>query len=466
MMQSFLEKIKQEIKQEAEKFREAKGTTRIISHLDADGLSSAAIMIKALKRLNKKFSLTIVKQLSKEVLSQFKTESYENFIFVDLGSGNIEDIKEKINSKNIIILDHHQPQQTENNFIHLNPILFGLEGNKDVSGAGLAYLFAKYLDEKNKDLSPLALVGAIGDNQEDKGFISINKIILEDAKQYLEITTGLRMFGAQTKPLYKILQYSTDPYIPGITGNEQASIRFLQELKLDPEKKLIHLNHEEMKRLVTSIILQRLGSEENPDDVLGPIYLLKSEPEESPTRDLKEFSTLLNSCGRLNKPSLGIAACMQDKNLKQAAINVLNDYKKELIASLNWFYKNKEKIIELEKLVIINAEDNIKDTIIGTLASMIAKSNTYPENTIIISLAHSLDNQTKISIRCSGYKQDNKNNINLKEILNSVTSKLGYESGGHKNAAGSIIPQDKEQEFVELAKSLDKTQQKTKTITL
>ena len=111
---------------------------------------------------------------------------------------------------------------------------------------------------------------------------------------------------------------------------------------------------------------------------------------------------MLNSCGRLNKPSLGIAACMQDNKLKHAAISLLNEYKRELIASLNWFYNSKEKITELEGLVIINAEDNVKDTIIGTLTSMIAKSNLYQENTILISLAHSLDENTKMYLELLG----------------------------------------------------------------
>src|SRR3989344_1826167 len=165
MMQSFLQRIKQE----AEKFKKSDYPVRVISHLDADGLSAAAIITKALKRLNRKFTLTIVRQLSQNTLKQFKSESYETFLFVDLGSGNIQDIKEAINSKNILILDHHQPQEIENSFVHLNPILFGLDGNSDVSGAGLAYMFAKSLDEENRDLSTIALIGAIGDNQEKKG---------------------------------------------------------------------------------------------------------------------------------------------------------------------------------------------------------------------------------------------------------------------------------------------------------
>jgi len=116
-MQSFLEALKKE----AEKFKQANSTIHVISHLDADGLSAAAIMTKALKRLNKNFALTIVKQLSPSTLAQFKNESYETFLFVDLGSGNLQDIKENITAKNIIILDHHQPQETQNNFTHLNP---------------------------------------------------------------------------------------------------------------------------------------------------------------------------------------------------------------------------------------------------------------------------------------------------------------------------------------------------------
>src|SRR3989344_906219 len=110
MMQNFLEKIKQE----AENFKADDGTIKVVSHLDADGLSSAAILTKALKRLDRKFSLSIVKQLSPSILSQFKSEAYEIFLFADLGSGNIVDIKKNISAKKVIILDHHQPQYVEN----------------------------------------------------------------------------------------------------------------------------------------------------------------------------------------------------------------------------------------------------------------------------------------------------------------------------------------------------------------
>ena len=124
---------------------------------------------------------------------------------------------------------------------------------------------------------------------------------------------------------------------------------------------------------------------------------------------------------------------------------------KELINSLNWFHQNRNSssIIEKENLVIINAEDNVRDTIIGTITSIISKSNLYNEGTILISLAHTLEEDTKISIRSVG-----KNNLNLKEILSNIVEKLNCKAGGHVNAAGSIIPQEKEQEFINLAQKI------------
>ena len=64
-------------------------------------------------------------------------------------------------------------------------------------------------------------------------------------------------------------------------------------------------NEEEIKKLVSGIILRRL-SEDSPEDVLGDVYILNEEEKESPFRDAKEFSTLLNACGRLEKASLGM----------------------------------------------------------------------------------------------------------------------------------------------------------------
>lgn len=429
---------------------------RIIGHLDADGIAASSILIQTFKREKIKFAASIIKQIDRELLEELKRENYETIFFVDLGSGYLNLIKE-IN-KNIFILDHHKPEGDvvlEKNIVHLNPHIFNIDGAKTISGAGVVYLFSKNLNEVNKDLAYLAVVGAIGDMQENNGFLGENNSILSDAIESgkLEIKKGLRMFGSQTKPLYRILQYSTDPFIPNVTGSEEGAKLFLEEVGIKPKeegkyRKLIHLNDEEMKKLITAIILKRLGSEKNPEDVLGNIYLLTEEDEESSTKDAREFATLLNACGRMGKSSLGLGACFNNKKLKKEANDLLLDYKKELIEALDWFYKNRKSnnIITGERFVIINAGEMVRDTLIGTVASIISKSNLYKEGTIILSMAYTIDNEIKISIRCV-----NKTEEDLGSIIKEIVNKFGGLAGGHFRAAGAVIPQEKEEEFIKEA---------------
>jgi len=432
---------------------------RIISHFDSDGISAASILIKALKREDIKFAVSIVRQLSKTVLEELKLENYDCYMFLDLGSGSLGLIQKTLKNKTVFVLDHHKVENVKNDIIHINPHLFGIDGSTEISGAGIVYLFAKKLNIKNKDMAHIALIGAIGDIQENKGFFKLNNNILEDAIEAdeIEVKQGLRMFGLQTKPLHRVLRYSIDPYIPDVTGSEEGALMFLDKIGIEAKrgnkwKKLIHLNEDEMKKLVTGVILKRLGSEKNPEDVLGPIYLLKNEELESPTKDAKEFSTLLNSCGRLRKPSVGIGTCLGDENLKKEAIKVLDEYKGEIINSLNWFYKNRPNIIEEDGFVIVNAEDMVSDSLIGTLASMISRTNIYKHDTIILTMAHTLDNKTKISIRKTGRKNDN---LNLLSLLSEIVAKVGGEAGGHSYvAAGAMIDQEKEEDFIKIAKAV------------
>ena len=63
----------------------------------------------------------------------------------------------------------------------------------------------------------------------------------------------------------------------------------------------------------------------------------------------------MNACGRLNKPSLGIGACLGNKEAIEKAIELLGSYKRMIINSLQWFYGNRDKIIEADGLTVINA---------------------------------------------------------------------------------------------------------------
>lgn len=453
--------FKEDIKKAVEEFKKIPKNEiiRVISHLDADGISAASLMVKCLNNDNRKYSISIIQQIKKETLEELARETYNCYIFTDLGSGVLTDIESLFKGKKVFILDHHDPEKLNvesDNVFFVNPHKFNINGGVEVSGAGVVYLFASCLDKKIEEFAHIAIIGAIGDMQEHNGFEKINNEILQTAidKGKIKVIRGLRLFGAQTKPLHKVLEYCTDPVIPGVTGSESGAIQFLQQIGINPKngngwKKVVHLTEEEMKNLVTGVILAR-SAEKNPDDVLGNVYLLREEDHESPTKDAKEFSTLLNACGRLDKASLGIGACLDDKKIKKRAISLMTDYKKEIINSLKWYDKNKTSslVTKGNGYVIINAQDQIRSTLIGTLASILSKSNNTQEK-FIMSMAQLIDGTTKVSLRMRG----NNNGEDLKQIIVEIIKDIpNCEAGGHANAAGALIPTEKEEDLINNAK--------------
>jgi len=450
--------FKTRIKDVVSKFKilDKNKTIRVIRHLDSDGISAGSILIKALKREGMRYSLSIVPQLKDSIFEELKREDYETYVFTDLGSGQIETIAKCLAKKQVFVLDHHTIDKDLENFdgiYHVNPHLFDITNDREISGSGVVFLFVKELNGENEDLADLAIIGAIGDVQEKDGFKKLNDEILNIAieKGIIEKTRSLRFFGAETKPLHKLLCYSTDPFIPGISGNESNTLEFLRSLNINPKvgdkwRKLCNLTKKEMEDLTSAIIIKR-SNEKDPNDILGNIYKITSQEEGIPTRDAREFSTLLNACGRLDKASLGIGTCLGDENSKSLAINALSSYKKEIMNSLKWFENNKDSkdIIQKKGFMIINAKDNVLGTIIGTLASIIAHSNDIPLNTFILSLARVSEDMTKVSLRISG--RENKN-IDLKQVIEEIVDISGGQSGGHTFAAGAIISTSIEEKFI------------------
>ncbi|MDO8741470.1 MAG: DHH family phosphoesterase [Candidatus Woesearchaeota archaeon] len=458
------EQFKEEIAKAVESFRQwdKNETIRLIGHLDSDGIAASSIMIRALNNANRKYSISIVHQLTQDVIKELAAENYSYYFFVDLGSGQIDAIKKTLANKTTIVLDHHEVEEfeTNDNMTFINPHLLGIDGSKEIAGAGLAYLFASTLNEKNKDMAHIAIVGAIGDIQNNNGFLRLNEEILREAEKQgkIKVTRGLKVFGGETKPLHKVLEYSSDVFIPGVTGSESGAIQFLNDIGVDAKtgkdwNKLSRLEEEDLQKLATGIILRRL-SEKKPEDIFADVYTLVEEEKESPLRDAKEFSTLLNACGRLNKASLGIGACLNDKKIKLKAIRQLTEYKKEIVNAMRWFDENKssKNIMTEDGFMIINAEDNIMPTMIGTMASIISKSGGFREGTLILSMARTDGKMTKISLRVAGHEA---NDMNLKDIIEEIVGKAeGSEIGGHKQAAGALIRTEKEHEFIEAAKSV------------
>lgn len=430
---------------------------RIVSHLDCDGISAAAVLIKLFDLQNINYSISVVQQLDEAVLKELSAEKYSTYVFCDLGSGQITNIKKHLQGSQILILDHHELEDIGDEFVHVNPHLVGIDGNKNISGAGVVYMFAKTINPEIQKISHVPLIGAVGDIQAEDDFCSLNKAILEDAlvQGLVEVRKGLKFYGAETRTINKVLEYGFE--IPGVNNNEAGVFNFLSELGIDIRKKtgewkkLVDLTDAEMKKLTAAILIRRVGMPD-PESVVGNNYYLKNEESGTELKDLKGFSTVLNACGRLNRASLGIGTCLGDDTSKRKALSNLAAYRREIGKALGWYRGTESKgfITREPGFVIIKAQDQVLDTVIGTLASMISKNNEFEQSTYILALAHRIDGNSKVSLRYSGTED-----VDLREVVTSIIARVGTgEAGGHSSAAGAIIPTEVEDAFIKHAKEI------------
>lgn len=439
----------------------------IFSHLDADGISAAGIIGKMLARLDAKFRLRVTQWVDEKIIDGIITDKPGLVIFTDFGSNYLELLNKKVPNSKAVILDHHQfTNKIKNpNFVNVNPHIFNIPGATDVSGSGIAYFVAKAISKKNVDLSIIAVIGALGDMQDkndSRTLFGLNSLIVNDAikENLLKVKKDLMFFGRETRPIHRALASSTRPYLPGLTGEEGASAKFLRNLNIPLKenqkwRSLCDLTTEERKKLSNAIAnyLLDMGLHFEIENLIGNIYLISEEKSHTPLRDAREFAVLLNSTGRMNRPSLGIAICMGDRasSLKEAN-QILEDYRKSINKYLCWVNEKPERMKEFENIYVIYGDNFINEKIIGTISSILVSSLQYLEKPLIAYANVEEENAAKFSARTTGFALQK--GVNLGEIMKIAAETFGGKGGGHNIAAGAQVPINKIKDFVDLVNIL------------
>jgi len=439
---------------------------QVFSHLDADGLASAGVIGKMLSRLNAEFRIQVIKQIDEPLVEGLSLESPLT-IFSDLGSGSLDLLKEKLSDR-VIILDHHQLIKVPTkNFVHVNPHLQGFDGSKEISGAGVAYLTAKAVDNSNVDLACTAVVGALGDLQDmnkERKLFGLNDIIVKDAvgAGCLKVDSGMIFYGRETRPIHKALAYTTDPFIPGLSGEEDKCLGFLINLGIqikrdDKWTTLSDLSEKERQTLFSGIakFLATKNLSSDPSlDLVGAIYTLTNEDRWTPLRDAREFSSLLNACGRMDKAGLGVSICMgaRGKALDEA-LEILKLYRQTIAKGINWLLETPGAIQERDYIYIISGKA-IDEKMISPITSILATTRVLKSSKPIVAFAYASDGTVKFSGRVSSSLVES--GVNLGTIFQEASEKLSGIGGGHDVAAGAQVPSGSEGEFADLVEKLVK----------
>ncbi|MDH3618582.1 MAG: DHH family phosphoesterase [Nitrosopumilus sp.] len=430
----------------------------VTTHIDCDGLTSGSIITKALIRAGAKCTVRTSKEFSQNVIDSLKKDSRDFHIVTDLGGGFSNSL-DKTLGEDWMVLDHHQISESEHdNTRVINAWKYGIDGGTEICAGGMAYLAALALDDKNSDLSSLAVVAALGDRQdqgERKSFTSKNFEIANTAKELglLDIDLDLLLVGRETRPLPDALAFTSQPFIEGLTWNRDTCLSLLNSsgipLKEGGRWRVpAELNEDEKRIVIEEITKFTTGKNatEIMSELIGYTYTFPREDRRSFLRDGREFSTMLNSCGRISKSGVGMAICMGDRNkILREGETILSEYRKLIREYMNVLTNERWRISESETCVMVNGEGIVPETMTGTISSLIAGS---PKNSgkIIILRTKGEENTIKFSSRKSfGCKSP----INLSELMKKGAEKFDGIGGGHNAAAGAKITKDKLNDFLD-----------------
>jgi len=299
----------------------------------------------------------------------------------------------------------------------------------------------------------MAIVSAVADRQDQgdkKSFVGLNAEILKTAQSLgiIAADVDIILSGRETSPVHEALAYSLFHYINGLTWNREGCYLLLKNagIKLRDDngrwRVLAEFSQEEKTAIIKAITNFVAKSDKRSSDIiqgdlLGYVYTLTREDRRSHLRDAREFSSLLNACGRKGSAGVGIAICMGDRN---TALNtgeeIMSSFKRSLRNNLSNIFGEKWRLSDDGKTAFVNGDGVLEEDMLGAVSTLLSRSPSFRGRLLFIRTLSSNGSYKFSSRKCI----DCQSEANLGKLMQECAGALNGEGGGHSDAAGCTIP--------------------------
>jgi single-stranded DNA-specific DHH superfamily exonuclease len=364
----------------------------IYAHHDADGIAAGAIIAAAMHRSGRAFRLRCAPRITPADLT-----GEAGVLLCDFGASR-EDLPPQV-----MVIDHHPPR-FDGEF-HVNPARAEPSAGGEVPAAGAAYLVAQHMGE-NRDLAGIALIGMVGDNQACTG---PNREILNDgiANGFITPGRGVLLPG---RNLAEALALATRPYLEGISGDEAAAGKLVEECSTGGKVSLDTL---------LSLVVLRAGASLPPgalESIYGDTYSLEREA----IPDLHALAAVVDACGRTGMGGLA-ASILLSRRAPDEAWGALRSYRAMVIAAI----RSAQPLDVDGWYAVGDASVN------GPVADALVLAREGERPVFVFSPGEGV---WHISARCpAGVRMD------LEKIVRDLARSCEGDGGGHRCRAGATI---------------------------
>lgn len=255
----------------------------VYGHNDADGIAAASILGIAILRAHGQFRLRIRHGISTAEIGKDAV-----VLLCDFGS-SLEGLP-----PDAVVIDHHHTVVTGK--YHLNPQYHGVDGDRELSASGAAYLIAQHMGD-NRDLAGLALLGVIGDRQELAG---TNLEIFNEAvaEGVISLMRGICLPGRDD---HERLLMAINPYLHQVSGDAPAVTGLLARSRAEEVT--------DRAALISLLLLEisPYATVEAMESIYGDRFRLDREVID----DAHSLTAVVDACGKSGHGGLAASLCFR-----------------------------------------------------------------------------------------------------------------------------------------------------------
>jgi hypothetical protein len=438
----------------------------IFTNSTVDGIISGSIILKSIFNNLGNAMIRCSSGKIENNMDEIIKEKHDFYIFTDFNSNIIDDINKIFNEDNFLFINTDEITKSNNDNTYeniLNPWTYNINGQKEITCAGLAYFLVKNFDRNSNSLSFLPVISAISKEQdigENKSLTSFNNEILQTSLKLnlIEQKTRLDISEKETVPITNILENNINHYIKEITWNNESSLKIIKDSNLlidtDGNPKLFNeLDEKEFASIYESIIrfLQnnsKLNNNQIIKDLLfGYSYILINEEDEGFMKNARSFVKVLSLCLTSQKSGLALSLCLGERGqILKDVCDLVIEYNSVIKKTSSQLFGEKWRFYDDKESIFINGEGILDGTNVSPFVSFLESSVSFADRLICLRILESEEyykfiitktkfcNYDLISIKEKIIKMINKdedikiNDKNKLEIIISASNLEGFLS--------------------------------------
>ena len=313
-----------------------------------------------------------------------------------------------------MVVDHHLPLFTGQ--FHANPRLEKIDGDRELSAAGMAYIVAQEMGD-NRDLAGLVIPGIIGDCQE---FAGKNLEIFNEgvANGIIVPDWGMTLAGRDMAEKWLL---ATRPYLDRISGDDSAVADLLAAAQGEAGLK-------------TDVLLSLAVLTSAPQasaEGLGMLYGDTVHLQREVIEDAHALTAVIDACGKSGHGDLAVALCLRSSAEIEQAWEATRRHHLGVIGAIKTVHPAQEG----------NAVYECQDaTLASDIADVLARDRVHQAPVLVYARS---GEDCRISARLpTGVTAD------LGPLVRDLAAACGGNGGGHHTRAGATIPCDRLGAFV------------------